>query len=235
MSSNAQRRPVRKRVRLTPDIRIGLILDAALAEFSRNGFAATRIEDIAAHAGLSKAGLYAHFASKEAIFEALLVRTLSLPISTPPPELEMGAAALDVYVSRFVDRLYERFDTAATQATLRLLMTESERLGGFVMKWRDEVLLPYLGEQERLLREAVAKGVVRESVLSECFMLTFSPWIHCALRLMLDPEASRPQVLDGMKRSHARLLMELLSPVRLDAAGLGDAGQAGDGRAAARS
>lgn len=90
MSSNAQRRPVRKRVRLTPDIRIGLILDAALAEFSRNGFAATRIEDIAAHAGLSKAGLYAHFASKEAIFEALLVRTLSLPISTPPPELEMA-------------------------------------------------------------------------------------------------------------------------------------------------
>ena len=42
-----------RRVRLKPEIRSRLILDAALAEFGARGFTATRIEDIAARAGLT--------------------------------------------------------------------------------------------------------------------------------------------------------------------------------------
>ena len=53
-------------------MRVGQILDAALQEFSAAGYAGARMDDIAARAGLSKGGLYAHFASKEEVFEALL-------------------------------------------------------------------------------------------------------------------------------------------------------------------
>ena len=62
---------VRTRQRLSPDERIPQILDAALAEFTRCGFAAARMDDIAARCGLSKGGLYAHFGAKEALFDAL--------------------------------------------------------------------------------------------------------------------------------------------------------------------
>ncbi|RTL42051.1 MAG: TetR/AcrR family transcriptional regulator, partial [Rhodocyclaceae bacterium] len=44
------------RKRLTPATRIPLILDAALAEFSAHGYSATRFDDIANRAGLSKGG-----------------------------------------------------------------------------------------------------------------------------------------------------------------------------------
>ncbi|PJI51998.1 hypothetical protein CTI14_50165, partial [Methylobacterium radiotolerans] len=44
----------------------------------------TRMDDIALRAGVSKGGLYAHFASKEAIFEALLERHLApAPLDIP--------------------------------------------------------------------------------------------------------------------------------------------------------
>jgi AcrR family transcriptional regulator len=48
------------------------ILDAAAAVFARSGFSETRMDDIAAAAGLSKGALYLYFPGKEGIIMALL-------------------------------------------------------------------------------------------------------------------------------------------------------------------
>lgn len=76
----------------TPEERRAQILQAARDCFAERGYAVTRVEEIAKAAGLSKGGLYVHFASKEAIFEALhddeverarealaLIRAMQLP------------------------------------------------------------------------------------------------------------------------------------------------------------
>ena len=60
------------------DTRPAELLDAALAVFAEKGFAAARMEDIAARAGAAKGTLYLYFPSKEAVFEAL-VRTMIVP------------------------------------------------------------------------------------------------------------------------------------------------------------
>jgi TetR/AcrR family fatty acid metabolism transcriptional regulator len=51
------------------------ILEAAIREFAQHGFHATRMEDIAREAGLSKGAVYLYYKSKDAIIGALL-RTL---------------------------------------------------------------------------------------------------------------------------------------------------------------
>lgn len=51
------------------------ILEAALAVFAGKGFAATRMDDIAARAGVTKGTIYLYFDSKEALFKALLRET----------------------------------------------------------------------------------------------------------------------------------------------------------------
>jgi AcrR family transcriptional regulator len=51
------------------------ILEAAIREFARHGFHATRMEDIARESGLSKGAVYLYYQSKDAIIAALL-RTL---------------------------------------------------------------------------------------------------------------------------------------------------------------
>ena len=45
---------------------------AALELFVEKGFAATRLDDVAAHAGVSKGTLYLYFDSKEALFKAVI-------------------------------------------------------------------------------------------------------------------------------------------------------------------
>lgn len=66
------------RPRRRKDTRPAELLAAALDVFAEKGFAAARMEDIAARAGAAKGTLYLYFASKEAVFEAL-VRTLIVP------------------------------------------------------------------------------------------------------------------------------------------------------------
>ncbi len=50
------------------------ILDEALVMFAENGYKGTNLRDLAAALGLSKSALYKHYASKEAIWNALLDR-----------------------------------------------------------------------------------------------------------------------------------------------------------------
>ena len=45
---------------------------AALALFVEKGFSATRLEDVASRAGVSKGTLYLYFDSKEALFKAVI-------------------------------------------------------------------------------------------------------------------------------------------------------------------
>lgn len=63
------------------------ILDAALECFSKRGFDATRVEDIARLAGVAKGSVYTHFKDKEALFQGLIESTL-LPLYRQVQEIQ---------------------------------------------------------------------------------------------------------------------------------------------------
>ncbi|MBP8939765.1 MAG: helix-turn-helix transcriptional regulator, partial [Agrobacterium sp.] len=48
------------------------ILDAAFEEFTKRGFTATRVEDIADRVGVTKGTVYVYFETKEALFAAMI-------------------------------------------------------------------------------------------------------------------------------------------------------------------
>jgi AcrR family transcriptional regulator len=62
------------RRRLTAEERRSAILDAALTAFSQKGYHATSLDDIARVAGVSKALIYEHFASKQELHADLIAR-----------------------------------------------------------------------------------------------------------------------------------------------------------------
>ena len=59
------------------EARPGELLDAALNLFVEKGFAATRVEEVAARAGVSKGTLFLYFQSKEELFKAVVRENLS--------------------------------------------------------------------------------------------------------------------------------------------------------------
>ncbi len=119
MMDNDRTQP-RRRLRLAPAQRVPQILDAALQEFSRRGFTAARMDDIAQRCGLSKGGLYAHFDSKDAIFKALLDRTLNRTDWAQMPQLAAGADTRAV-AEWTVDRLHAALLAPEVITLVRLL------------------------------------------------------------------------------------------------------------------
>ena len=63
--------PAPRRVR-RKEARPGELLDAALDLFVEKGYAATRVDDVAARAGVSKGTLFLYFPSKEELFKAVV-------------------------------------------------------------------------------------------------------------------------------------------------------------------
>jgi TetR/AcrR family transcriptional regulator len=84
---------------------IDKILDSALSAFARHGLRGTRVEQIAEAAGMSKTNLLYYFRSKDALYAAVLTRTLSVWM-TPLSELDAirdPATALSAYIGQKLD------------------------------------------------------------------------------------------------------------------------------------
>ena len=65
------------------------LVDAALSVFSRVGFAAAKMDDVAEEAGVSKGTVYLYFDSKEQLFEGM-VKSKMLPVFENAAELPIA-------------------------------------------------------------------------------------------------------------------------------------------------
>lgn len=87
------------------------LLEAARRIFARDGFEASRIEDIASATGHTRGAFYAHFSSKEDLFFALLeqdagerLRVLGAVLEKYPSPEQRLQALRKYYVERVADR-----------------------------------------------------------------------------------------------------------------------------------
>src|SRR3954470_21461255 len=76
------------------------ILAAALDEFSAQGFAAARLDDVAKRAGVAKGTIYLYFRDKEALFQELIGSVLAPFVDT----LETALAA-DIPARAMADQI----------------------------------------------------------------------------------------------------------------------------------
>ncbi len=191
------------------------ILDAALHEFSERGFGAARMDDIAARAGLSKGGLYAHFESKDAVFQALMQRMLLPDLlfgeRPPPADTRSPQEALAVLVDGFLDRAYERLGDDRFIRTLRLLIAEGPRVPEVLGGWRDNHRR-LLQSQQAMMRRAVEGGALRDSALTDMVQLIHAPILLAAVLRMLQDDTHVSAVLPRLRAAHRRLLLEQLLP-----------------------
>ncbi|MBO9332972.1 TetR family transcriptional regulator, partial [Achromobacter xylosoxidans] len=95
------------------------ILEAALQEFSSNGYVNTTVERIGARAGLTKSGVYAHYRSKDEIFEEMLTRLLA-PMEGEATWTPQEADSLPEIVDSYLDYVYSRLREPTVLAALRL-------------------------------------------------------------------------------------------------------------------
>ncbi len=194
MMDNDRTQP-RRRLRLAPAQRVPQILDAALQEFSRRGFTAARMDDIARRCGLSKGGLYAHFDSKDAIFKALLDRTLNRTDWAQMPQLAAGANTRAV-AQWTVDRLHAALLAPEVITLLRLLIPERERVPLRVDEWKKLTQQhtrdpPQPGGQRPQRHRAGPPPLAGAVTHRACTAVAYRVWRRCRTRSALPPGAYR--------------------------------------------
>lgn len=150
-----------RRWRRRADARPDEVLDAALDLFLAHGFAATRVEDIARRAGLSKGAVYLYFSGKEAILEALVRRSI-----VPLVENAVAMAADHHGTPRealesVVRAIAQRFSDPRLAVVPRLVLSESGNFPELALMYRREVLAPATAALERLIAGGTAAGAFR--------------------------------------------------------------------------
>ena len=81
------------------------LLDAALTIFSQKGYEATRLEDIAQAAGVTRGAIYHHFGSKADLFIALVEDASQLGNTTIEQALAKGGSFIDITTRILVSTL----------------------------------------------------------------------------------------------------------------------------------
>lgn len=203
---------VTRRQRLPAAVRTQQILDAALAEFSRQGYTAARMEDIAQAARLSKGGLYAHFPSKEALLQTLLERLLERPLVEQQDWWPDHVQTLEQLVNAFVDHTLQRLAEPTTLPVLRLLLAESPRLPPAMRDWHQRMLQLHAQTHTRLMQRAIDQGLLPANPAPLDCSLLLVPLLHSVFMILASGQLLTQAQLDALRPQHQALLLRLLRP-----------------------
>ncbi|MDM0030711.1 TetR/AcrR family transcriptional regulator [Variovorax sp. J22P271] len=149
--------PVSAKRERRKEARPGELLEAALDLFVEKGFAATRSEEVAARAGVSKGTLFLYFQSKEELFKAVVIENLAGRFTEWNREFdEYEGSTADML--RYCMRVWwERVGATKASGLTKLMMSEGRNFPELAEFYRREVVKP----GHELLRRIVQRGIDR--------------------------------------------------------------------------
>lgn len=142
-----------------PEERPVEILDAALKRFAANGFATTRMEEVAADAGVTAGTIYRYFPSKDALVDALVERHLDLSWARGREVAEAygrrtAREILELLLHRWADSLEQR----QASALLMVVVREAPQFPDAVKKYAKQLIGQGCLALERALRHGIEQG-----------------------------------------------------------------------------
>ena len=140
------------------EARPGELTAAALDLFVERGYAATRLDDVAARAGVSKGTLYLYFDSKEALFKAV-VREGLLPALVEGEQLVAGFTGNSEELLREVGiGMWRLIGAQRIGGIPKLIFAEARNFPEIAGFYQQEVIQ----RGTTLVRSVIARGVASE-------------------------------------------------------------------------
>jgi TetR/AcrR family transcriptional regulator len=185
------------------EARPGELLDAALDLFVVKGFAATRVEEVAANAGVSKGTLFLYFKSKEELFEAVVRENIG-------NQINQGLAEVDNFEGATTDMLkfamfawWERVGNTKASGISKLVMSEARNFPALANFYQDTVVKPGRQLIRAILQRGVDRGEFRTlnmdyavySVIAPLMFLTM--WKHSLGAYSLDEPLNPKDYIDS--------------------------------------
>jgi AcrR family transcriptional regulator len=214
--------PAGARWRRRSDARPTEILAAALACFTERGFAATRLDEVAARAGVTKGTLYLYFRSKEELFKAVVQQQLVPNIERAEAVAAQSTAPSLALLEQLVT-VMSAVVASPLGAIAKLVMTEAGNFPDLARFYLEEVVDRGRALVRRVLERGIASGEIRPIDAESAVMCIAAPLLVAALwRHSFERHAGRPLDVEALCRTHLALLRRGLA-----AAPPAEAGDAG--------
>src|SRR5262245_29572439 len=179
------------------DARPSELTAAALELFVEKGFAATRLEDVATRAGVSKGTLYLYFDSKEELFKAV-IQSAVLPVLAEGEQIfETFSGSASELLRELVNGWWRIFGRTPLSGIPKLMISEAGNFPEIAQYYHDNVIVRGKRLFTRALERGIASGEFRPVDVEYACQVLLGPlilkvlWRHSFAPCMpkdLDPE-----------------------------------------------
>jgi AcrR family transcriptional regulator len=193
------------------DARPAEIVAAALSSFAERGYAATKLEDVAAAAGISKGTIYLYFQTKEELFRAVVRQAVLPNLEAAETQFANHAGSCAELLRALGQRFLQLLDSDLT-AVPKLVVAESGNFPGIAQFYADTVLRRAFTLVEAILARGMERGEFRRMDVRAVLPLFAAPFLLLALwkhslgrhtDLTFDPRAVAEAHLDVLLRGLA--------------------------------
>jgi len=157
------------------------LLDAALDLFVERGYAATRCEDVAAHAGVSKGTLYLYFASKEELLKEVIRHHVVNQIHEGEQIIrDFDGTAADL-LALCLHLWWERIGETRASGIIKLMMSEVRNFPEIAQFYLDEVVVPSNQMLAQVIQRGLDSGEFRDVSVPQVVSALVGPLVFLAL------------------------------------------------------
>jgi AcrR family transcriptional regulator len=154
------------------------LVAAALELFVEQGFAGTRLRDVAKRAGVSKGTVYLYFKSKEELLRAA-VRDSVVPIVDEGDDIEVEAEGTSAELLRqLLERWLEKFEERGLAGVPKLVMAEAGNFPELAQDYMTHVMQRSRRLFARVIKRGIREGEFREVDVHEAVQLLLAPVLY---------------------------------------------------------
>ena len=163
------------------EARPGELLEAALDLFVEKGYAATKVDEVAARAGVSKGTLFLYFASKEELFKAVVRENISGRFIEWDQTLADFTGTSSEMLQFAFNAWWDRVGSTKASGLAKLMLSEANNFPEIAIFYRQEVVLPAQELTRRILVRGMASGEFRTMDLDYAIYLVQAPLMYLML------------------------------------------------------
>jgi AcrR family transcriptional regulator len=161
--------------------RPGELLEAALQLFLEKGYAGTRVEDVAARAGVSKGTLFLYFPSKQELFKEVVRQNISSAFADWRQELHRFQGSSAAMLCRAMEVWWQHSVGAPAGGICRLMWNEAPQFPELAAFYHQEVDEPGHAMLEHILQRGMDSGEFHAMPLAEALYLVLTPMVFIML------------------------------------------------------
>ena len=192
--------------------RPGEIVDAALAVFAERGFAAARLDEIAARAGVSKGALYLYFETKEDIFRAVVDQAIAPNILAIRAMVAAHPGPFPDLLRLFGQRVAMLIDTLPVGGVIKMVIGEARNFPEIARVWHDDLVAHALGALTDAVSAAQTRGEVRAGDPRTYAVQLIAPMMVGVIwRETFVPVGAEPFDLPALVRQHIETMLRGLA------------------------